>query len=53
MPKVLGRMRARRERIARETIERLDKDATKGSEAAKRFKAAASTVFKARKPPQG
>ena len=52
MPKVLGRLRARRERIARETIERLDAEATttKGPEAARRFKEATRQILKAGKP---
>ena len=51
MPKVLGRLRARRERIARETIERIDSDpaTTKGPEAARRFKEATRALLKAGK----
>lgn len=50
MPKVLKRLRARRERVAQETIERLDKDAQAGPEAVRRFREAAGLVFKSRKP---
>jgi hypothetical protein len=49
MPKILGRLRARRERIARETLERLDAESAKGEEAARRFKAATRQILKAGK----
>jgi len=51
MPKVLERLRARRERIAKETLERLDKEADKGPEAARRFKEATRQILKAGKQP--
>lgn len=53
MPKVLGRLRARRARIAKETIERLDNDSEKGPEAARRFREAAARVFKTKRAVDG
>ena len=49
MPAVLKRLRRRRERVAQETLERLDKEATQGPEAARRFKEATRKLLKAGK----
>lgn len=49
MPKALKRLRAKRLRVAEETLERLDAASTKGEEAARRFKAATRQILKAGK----
>lgn len=49
MPAVLKRLRRKRERVAQETIERLDADSTKGREAVRRFREATRALLKAGK----
>lgn len=44
MPKILGRLRRQRERIAEETLERLDSESEHGPDAARRFREAARKV---------
>lgn len=46
MPAVLKNLRRKRERVAQETLERLDADSTKGPEAKARFVNAAKLIFR-------
>ena len=49
MPAVIKRLRRKRERVAQETLERLDAEATKGKEAQRRFREATRALLKAGK----